>query len=90
MSGPGAENSGPSTSSGSIQNAVTTGINRLKNKFKIGRQGKNLLCKHNNTNTCTYLKFGHSEKHTKFEKKWKIFSNFVCFSKRPNFKYINS
>jgi len=39
MSGPGAENSGPSTSSGSIQNAVTTGINRLKNKFKIGRQG---------------------------------------------------
>ena len=40
MSGPGAEDSGPSTSSGSIQNAVTTGINRLKNKFKIGRQGK--------------------------------------------------
>ena len=40
MTEPGAENSGPSTSSGSIQNAVTTGINRLKNKFKIGRQGK--------------------------------------------------
>ena len=40
MSGPVAENSGPSTSSGAIQNAVTTGINRLKNKFKTGRQGQ--------------------------------------------------
>ena len=38
------------------------------------------------------VKFGLSEKHTKFEKNLphiktmrKIFSNFVCFSKSPNF-----
>ena len=50
------------------------------------------------------LKFGHSEKYTKFEKnlplkiwrysvvsnfKWKSFSNFVAFSEYPNFKYIH-
>ena len=51
------------------------------------------------------LNFGYSEKATKFEKishikfditqyivsyfKWKIFSNFVAFSKYPNFNLIN-
>ena len=49
------------------------------------------------------VKFEHSEKHIKFEKifhlhltllssvkfKWKIFSNFVCFSEYPNFKSPN-
>ena len=49
------------------------------------------------------LKFGYSEKATKFEKnlphkiwrywvasnfKWKIFSNFVAFSEYPNFTYL--
>ena len=56
MSGPGAENSGPSTSSGSIQNAVTTGINRLKNKFKIGRQGQGKFISKNTD-------YGHPVKH---------------------------
>ena len=51
------------------------------------------------------LKFGYSEKATKFGKnlplkilrysvtsnfKWKIFSNFVAFSEYPNFKAVHS
>ena len=38
----------------------------------------------------TLLKFGYSEKATKFETsnlKWKIFSNFVAFSEYPNFTW---
>ena len=57
---------------------------------------------------CIYVKFGLSEKHTKFEKIFlmvltnqliylvniktmrKIFSNYVCFSKSPNFTLVGA
>ena len=65
----------------------------------------NFLLKHSKTLHTGQIKFGLSEKHTKFEKIFlmvltnqliylvnvkpmrKIFSNYVCFSEGPNFKF---